>query len=97
LTICLPKYRRGIFNAMPAYNALLAREADVRIADEGLLRQFMRPQYAYHHPVQVGMIEHAGEVAKIAEVAYYHGGDPLYTLYLVPGLWHEACLHPIIT
>ena len=27
-----------------------------------------------------------------AGVAFYHGGDPLYKLAGIPGLWHEQCL-----
>jgi hypothetical protein len=27
-------------------------------------------------------------------VAFYHGGDVLYTLDDIPGTWHEACMHP---
>jgi hypothetical protein len=26
------------------------------------------------------------------EVGFYHGGDVLYTLDGIPGLWHEQCL-----
>jgi hypothetical protein len=28
-------------------------------------------------------------------VAFYHGGDPLYTFSDIPGMWHEECLRPI--
>lgn len=30
----------------------------------------------------------------MASVTFYHGGDELYELKGVPGLWHEACLTP---
>jgi hypothetical protein len=31
-------------------------------------------------------------VARIATVAFYHGGEVLYTLENIPGIWHEVCL-----
>jgi hypothetical protein len=34
----------------------------------------------------------ANRVTKVDEVAFYHGGDVLYTLHAMPGLWHEVCL-----
>jgi len=34
----------------------------------------------------------AGSEAKVLTVGFYHGGDVLYTLKGVPGIWHELCL-----
>jgi hypothetical protein len=28
----------------------------------------------------------------VAAIGYYHGGDVLYTLNDIPGIWHEQCL-----
>lgn len=28
----------------------------------------------------------------VEKVGFYHGGDPLYKLDGVPGVWHEECL-----
>jgi hypothetical protein len=28
----------------------------------------------------------------VTSVRYYHGGDVLYELEGIPGIWHEACL-----
>ena len=35
---------------------------------------------------------YAGTVARVATVGFYHGGDVLYTLENIPGIWHEVCL-----
>lgn len=35
---------------------------------------------------------HAGSHAVVSDVGFYHGGDVLYTLENVPGVWHERCL-----
>jgi hypothetical protein len=39
-------------------------------------------------------LECAGRVATVEGVGFYHGGDPLYKLEGIPGLWHEHCLRP---
>jgi hypothetical protein len=31
-------------------------------------------------------------MALVEEVSFYHGGDALYVLEGLPGLWHEQCL-----
>jgi hypothetical protein len=36
----------------------------------------------------------AGKVAEVENVGFYHGGDALYILKGIPGIWHERCLRP---
>jgi len=33
-----------------------------------------------------------GTASVVEEVSFYHGGDELYKLKDIPGLWHEQCL-----
>lgn len=63
----------------------------VRVAELDDLARF-QADWKHHNPLQPEQLEHAGVVATVTEVAYHHGGDPLYTLENVPGLWHEPCL-----
>lgn len=37
----------------------------------------------------------ADKIAKVKSVGFYHGGDVLYELKGVPGIWHEQCLRPV--
>jgi hypothetical protein len=37
-------------------------------------------------------MEYAGVAATVKEVSVYHGGDQLYVLENVPGIWNEPCL-----
>jgi hypothetical protein len=37
-------------------------------------------------------LTHAGAIAEVEKLGYYHGGDELYWLKGVPGVWHEQCL-----
>jgi hypothetical protein len=34
----------------------------------------------------------AGHETRVKNVFFYHGGDELYELDNVPGIWHEQCL-----
>ncbi len=51
-----------------------------------------RLNWKWHHPLEDVQIAFAGQLTAVATVGYYHGGDVLYTLDGVPGIWHEACL-----
>ena len=63
----------------------------VRIAELQDLARFLA-DWKQHHPLEPEQLQHAGEVTTVREVTYYQGGDPLYKLEDVPGIWHEACL-----
>lgn len=74
------------------YNADYPVGTRVRIAARDDLAAFLRPSWKYHHPLDPAMLQWAGETATVSAVAYYHGGDELYELKGVPGIWHEGCL-----
>ena len=63
----------------------------VCIANREMLEEF-KATWQYHHKLVPEQMDHAGELTTVAEVGFYHGGDPLYALLGVPGLWHEQCL-----
>ena len=63
----------------------------VRVADRAVLDDF-RATWQYHHKLGPEQLEFALRQARVADVGFYHGGDPIYTLAGVPGLWHERCL-----
>ena len=66
----------------------------VRIVERAKLELFAKT-WKYHHPLDESQLQHAGETAEVAEVNFYHGGDELYTLNGVPGVWHESCLENV--
>jgi hypothetical protein len=55
------------------------------------LMQFAR-SWKFHHPLEPEQLKFAGHVAEVEGVSFYHGGDALYKLRGLPGLWHEQCL-----
>lgn len=63
----------------------------VRTLPETQLAVF-RDNWSYHHPLSDEQMRFAGDGYTISEVSFYHGGDPLYSLDGVPGVWHRACL-----
>jgi hypothetical protein len=63
----------------------------IRIAEASQLQEFIQT-WKYHHKLKDEQLPYAGQVAEVANVSFYHGGDVLYELRGVPGIWHEQCL-----
>ena len=63
----------------------------VQIVERDALEQFQR-DWKLHNPLEHSQLAHAGRFARVAKVGFYHGGDPLYVLEGIPGVWHERCL-----
>jgi hypothetical protein len=76
------------------YNLEFEKGSRVRVRDAAFLEAF-RKSWAYHHPLQTEQIAFAGREAEVATASVYHGGDELYTLVDVPGIWHEQCLQTL--
>jgi hypothetical protein len=68
--------------------------AEVRIADRAFLAEFLEAGQ-YHNELEPEQLEYAGRTAKVSNVSFFHGGDEIYTLEGVPGVWHEECLSPV--
>jgi hypothetical protein len=73
------------------YKAAFPEGSKVRVADRVFLERFMS-EWKYHHKLQPEQLAHADEVAVVEKIGFYHGGDVLYNLKGVPGIWHEECL-----
>ena len=78
---------------MPLYQEKFPAGTSVRIASLDTLLAFRR-DWKYHHPLQESQLRFAGMVAKVKAASFYHGGDVLYTLDGVEGIWHEELLGP---
>jgi hypothetical protein len=73
------------------YNADFPDGTVVRIKSRVFLDDFKR-NWKRHHPLEAFQLDHAGKIATVLAVGYYHGGDELYELDGIPGTWHEGCL-----
>jgi len=76
---------------MPLYQADFPVGSSVRIAERADLEHF-HATWKLHNPLLAEQFNFAGRNAEVSAVGYYHGGDPLYTLRDIPGVWHEQCL-----
>jgi hypothetical protein len=79
---------------MPAYHERYPVGTRVRIASAADLDAFQHA-WRYHDPLTTAQLAFAGQECIVAQVGFYHGGDPLYVLDGVPGVWHEPCLSNI--
>jgi hypothetical protein len=76
------------------YDADFPKGTIVRVASQVELEEF-RATWKLHNPLKQEQLAFAGSVAKVVGVGYYFGGDELYRLEGIPGVWHECCLEPV--
>jgi hypothetical protein len=79
---------------MMAYQEKFPVGTQVRIVGLSELERFRR-DWRFHHKLEDEQLGFAGRSTRIASVGFYHGGDVLYTLDDVPGIWHEVCVHAV--
>jgi hypothetical protein len=68
--------------------------SEVRIAGRAFLESFLEAGQ-YHNELEPEQLEYADRVAKVREVTFFHGGDEIYALDGIPGVWHEECLRGV--
>lgn len=73
------------------YKATFPEGSKVRVISKTALEAFVR-DWKYHHKLQPEQMSYAGVIATVKKVSFYHGGDQLYVLEDVPGIWNEPCL-----
>ena len=74
-----------------AYLARFPIGSKVRVIPTEALKKFAR-EWQYHHKLRPEQMEYAGAISTVKEVSFYHGGDQLYILDGIPGIWNEPCL-----
>ena len=67
----------------------------VRVVSRPALEGFSR-NWKFHHPLEPVQMNYAGTAATVMKVGFYHGGDSLYVLENLPGIWHEQCLESVL-
>ena len=73
------------------YKEAFPEGTQVRVADRAFLDEF-KETWKYHHKLQPEQLDYADRATTVKKVGFYHGGDPLYELTDIPGLWLEQCL-----
>ena len=72
-------------------NAEFEIGSEVRVADRAFLEKFLEAGQ-YHNELEPEQLAFAGRIAKVKAVDFFTGGDEIYTLQGIPGVWHEECL-----
>lgn len=75
------------------YKATFPEGSRVRVISRVALERFAH-DWEYHHKLLSEQMEFAGTTATVKGVSFYHGGDQLYVLENLPGIWNEPCLEP---
>lgn len=78
-------------STMSAYSERYPVGSRVRVANRKHLEAFRR-DWQFHNPLELHQLSYAGTRAVVSDIGFYHGGDVLYSLSGVPGVWHEECL-----
>ena len=66
----------------------------VRVAPREALQNFLLT-WRHHNPLTPDQLKYADAIAEVESVGFYHGGDELYRLKGLPGIWHEACISSV--
>lgn len=75
------------------YKEEFPKGSAVKIASRSSLENFLKT-WKLHDKLEPDQLNYAGQVAEVESVGFYHGGDELYKLKGIPGIWHEQCLEP---
>jgi hypothetical protein len=91
-TVCAYAIGQG-HKVMPPnpYHARYPAGSTVKIASRKILDDFFL-SWRYHHKLVQQQFEFSDRVVEVKSIGFYHGGDVLYELVGVPGIWHEQCL-----
>ncbi len=75
------------------YRATFPVGSKARVISKCALEKFAH-EWKYHHKLLPEQMAFAGTTATVEKVSFYHGGDQLYVLEGLPGIWNEPCLEP---
>lgn len=73
------------------YQEEFPKGSKVKIVSRPALEHFLA-SWKYHSKLNPDQLKYADRVAEVESVSFYHGGDELYSLKGIPGIWHEQCL-----
>jgi hypothetical protein len=73
------------------YQEKFPKGSTVKIASRPFLEDFLRT-WKYHNKLQPDQLNYADQIVEVEAVGFYHGGDVLYKLNGIPGVWHEKSL-----
>jgi hypothetical protein len=66
----------------------------VRVVSPRELERFFR-SWKFDHPLRPEQLQYGGQSARVVRSMMYGGGNILYELDGIPGIWHEACVEGV--
>lgn len=63
----------------------------VKVKSREELELFIK-EWKWHNPLPIEKLQYAGKIFKVESVGFYFGGNVLYKLEGIEGLWHEQNL-----
>jgi len=82
-------------NTHNIYNETFPRGTKVKIVSRSFLENFLAT-WKLHNRLIPEQLNYADQIAEVESVGFYHGGDELYKLKAIPGIWHKKCLEAYI-
>ncbi|HVU07586.1 MAG TPA: hypothetical protein VHG89_03485 [Verrucomicrobiae bacterium] len=76
------------------YSETFPKGSKVKIANRSFLENFLKT-WTLHTKLKPEQLNYADQIAEVESVGFYHGGDELYKLKEIPGIWHKQCLEAI--
>jgi hypothetical protein len=76
------------------YKQSFAIGSNVKIANRSFLENFLNT-WKLHNKLKPEQLGFADRIAEVESVGFYHGGDQLYKLKGIQGIWHERCLEAV--
>ncbi len=76
------------------YSETFQKDSKVKIANRFLLENFLKT-WTLHNKLKPEQLSHADQIAEVESVGFYHGGDELYKLKGISGIWHKQCLEAV--
>jgi len=73
------------------YHEAFPKGSKVKIQNRSFLENFLG-SWKFHDKLNPEQLNYAGYIAEVESIGFYHGGDELYKLKNVPGIWHKQCL-----
>lgn len=73
------------------YKEEFPKGSKVKIARREFLEEFLKT-WKFHNKLKPDQLNYADQIAEVESIGFYHGGDELYKLNGIPGIWHEQCL-----
>lgn len=73
------------------YHETFPKGSKVKIKNRSFLENFLK-SWKLHNKLNPEQLDYAEQVAEVESVGFYHGGDELYKLKDIPGIWHKQCI-----